>query len=150
MTTEYDPFDLEAAQRGEPLITRNGRKAKFVAYVPEVEDEKVVALIGGDIATFYENGSYHRNFEHRLDLFMAPPPMRSINGYEFPEPVREPLKKGQGYWLVDPTDHAGVSYGYWDSEGCDIRWLERGLIQLTEEGARQQLKAMLAALEGTT
>lgn len=143
------PFDLEAAMRGEPLVTRDGRKAKFVAYVQQSKGEKVIALIDGDVFMFFENGCYCREGEDSDDLFMAPTPMLSINGHEFPEPVREPLKEGQGYWLVDLTAHTGVvSYANWDGEECEFRWLDRGLIQLTEEGARQQLKAMIAALGG--
>lgn len=140
------PFDLEAAKRGEPLVTRNGGKAKFVTYVPEANYEKVIALIDDELFMFYENGTRCRNSEYAVDLFMAPPPMRAINGHEFPEPVREPLKKGQGYWLVIPTDQLGFSYGTWEDADSEFRWLDRGLIQLTEEGAWQQLKAMLAAL----
>ena len=30
------PFSLEFAQQGHPLITRDGRNAKFIAYVSEV------------------------------------------------------------------------------------------------------------------
>lgn len=143
------PFDLEAAMRGEPIVTRDGRKAKFIGYVPEaVGTEKVVALVAGVIDTYQENGRFSYTVLTADDLFMAPQPMLSINGHEFPEPSREPLKEGQEYWLVDPTDRAGVSHGQWDGEECEFRWLDRGLIQLTEEGAKAQFKAIFAAIGG--
>ena len=40
------PFNLEAAKRGEPLITRGGDKARFVAHVPEACAEcRLICLI---------------------------------------------------------------------------------------------------------
>lgn len=38
------PFDLEAAKNGAPLVTRDGRKARFIAYVPEAEARYVVTV----------------------------------------------------------------------------------------------------------
>ena len=31
------PFDLEAAKRGEPIVTRGGEAAKFIAHVPDAD-----------------------------------------------------------------------------------------------------------------
>lgn len=70
------PFDLEAAKRGEPLVTRDGRKARFIAHVPDADEEhRLVIFIEAtrrcfeycDDGRFYaESGSDIR------DLFMAP------------------------------------------------------------------------------
>lgn len=145
------PFDLQAAMRGEPIVTRDGRKAKFVAYVPEAEEPSRLVVLDertGCVSLIYETGKFSTYADSMEDLFMAPPPMRSINGHEFPEPVREPLKEGQGYWLVVPTDQGGASYGTWSGRECEFRWLDRGLIQLTEKGAQQQLKALILTSGG--
>lgn len=69
------PFDLEAAKRGEPLVTRDGRKATFVAHTPQcavacrvwVHVEGEASLLG-----FYENGLMSPRREDGWDLFMAP------------------------------------------------------------------------------
>lgn len=78
--TEHQPFDLEAAKRGEPLVTRDGRKAKFVAYVPEAEDYPVISIVeGGTTCSMSRNdGGYYKNEKHPEDLFMAPKPMRTV------------------------------------------------------------------------
>ena len=135
------PFDLEAAKRGEPIVTRDGRKAKFIAHVPEAKHyQKIVLLM--------EGGLYSCNIDgHGVDeiFFMAPPPMRSINGYEYPEPVQEPVRKGKTYFLADP----GVSHSYqrmsWDGSDLEVTWLRRGLIHLTPEAAALHARAIILA-----
>jgi hypothetical protein len=148
MTLNMKPFNLEAAMRGEPIVTRDGRKAKFVAYEPEAEKHKVVALVDQKLMSFNEDGSVWLYGGNRpSDLFMVSPPLRSINGYEFPEPVREPLNRGQEYYLVDLTNSTGFFKNIWDDCFVDVLWLKRGLIQLSIEGAEAQYKAMVKALE---
>lgn len=69
------PFNLEAAKRGDPIITRRGGKARFIAHVPEAHKGwNVVAFIEGDtIITFFEeNGARWSSSESSDDLFMAP------------------------------------------------------------------------------
>ena len=68
------PFNLEAAKRGDPIVTRDGRKAKFIAHVPEADPSfKLAVLIDGEIFTFAEAGNYWSDKkDSTLDLFMAP------------------------------------------------------------------------------
>lgn len=67
------PFDLEAAKRGEPIVTRDGRVVKFVAYVPEaVFPHRLVVLVDGFIVRLYETGVTYTNCDSESDLFMAP------------------------------------------------------------------------------
>lgn len=40
------PFNLEAAKRGEPLVTRDGKKAKFIGYAEEAEYPVIVHIDG--------------------------------------------------------------------------------------------------------
>jgi hypothetical protein len=67
------PFDLEAAKRGEPIQTRDGRPVKFIAYVPEADkSQRVVVLVDGYIVALHEDGSVHDDCNHYDDIFMAP------------------------------------------------------------------------------
>jgi len=78
--TEYRKFDLEAAQRGEPIITRDGRKAFFIGMLPDFcvrhkSGHRFCAVIDKclDPEVFAEEGKYYVSgdfSEH--DLFMAP------------------------------------------------------------------------------
>lgn len=69
------PFDLEAAKRGEPIQTRDGRKARFVAHVPEAATQRrVIALVYGDegVSSYGEDGLVVDYYKDTNDLFMAP------------------------------------------------------------------------------
>lgn len=69
------PFDLEAAKRGEPIQTRDGRKARFIAHVPECHQlHRVLALVDGEtfVQAFTEAGRYAKRDDSAEDLFMAP------------------------------------------------------------------------------
>jgi len=67
------PFDLEAAKRGEPIVTRDGREAKFIAYVPEVDkDMRVIFRVGKELWSVPDNGKIREEGKGHVDLFMAP------------------------------------------------------------------------------
>ena len=67
------PFDLEAAQRGEPICTRDGREAKFIAHVPDLESlRNVIVVIDGTVRTLREDGCIDGVVAYPTDLFMAP------------------------------------------------------------------------------
>ena len=69
------PFNLEAAKAGAPLVTCNGRPAKFIAHVAEAQpSQRLVVLIDGGVYTKFESGGYSKNPAHvsSYDLFMAP------------------------------------------------------------------------------
>lgn len=66
------PFDLEAAKRGEPIRTRDGRSVKFIAHVPEAEEFRVLVLTEKSVGAFRDDGTLHKNSNSALDLFMAP------------------------------------------------------------------------------
>lgn len=71
-----EPFDLERAKAGDPIITRDGRKVRFLAHVPEarIVGCKIVVLVEGDERpSFYpENGCVHLGASVPADLLMAP------------------------------------------------------------------------------
>jgi len=65
------PFNLEEAKAGKPLVTRDGRDAKFIAHVPEsVDSSRVVIFLGNEIYVSYEDGSTYSKDESGRDLFM--------------------------------------------------------------------------------
>ena len=66
-------FNLEAAKRGEPIQTRDGRPAKFIAHVPgATESQQVVVLIGNTVRARYPTGTFYDFEGDDDDLFMAP------------------------------------------------------------------------------
>jgi hypothetical protein len=74
-TKKLKPFDLDAAKRGEPLVTRDGRKATFIAHVPEFDAyERVMVRIDGlgCSVSLGEDGKFKPASESCHDLFMAP------------------------------------------------------------------------------
>lgn len=73
----------------------------------------------------------------------------NINGFEVPEPVREPLEEGTTYFVpnlhgVLPDPHYE---SIWDNCGIDVRRLVHGLIHLTREAAELHAKALLSFTE---
>ena len=69
------PFDLEAAKAGAPIVTRDGRPAKFIAHVAEAHpSQRLLMLIDGTVHTKFESGKYAASPAHVSDndLFMAP------------------------------------------------------------------------------
>lgn len=68
------PFDLDKAKSGHPLITRDGRKAKFIAHVPECDNRyKVLGYVDGFalIDSYTEQGTVLYNEPHSRDLFLT-------------------------------------------------------------------------------
>lgn len=70
------PFDLEKAKAGEPVVTRGGLKAEFLA---EINSEKyplvfVIAYADGtqSVVEVMKDGVFSRHKNGDLDLFMAP------------------------------------------------------------------------------
>ncbi|WP_343743355.1 hypothetical protein [Herbaspirillum huttiense] len=69
------PFNLEAAKSGAPIVTRDGREARFIAHVPECEPPArlIVHLNGyGECDAYDEDGRYAQCIESDRDLFMKP------------------------------------------------------------------------------
>lgn len=75
-TEDRIPFDLEAAKRGEPIVTRDRREAEFVAYVVQLQStQKFLATVNGLLMDFSDNGRFYpSNNASDADLFMAPKP----------------------------------------------------------------------------
>jgi hypothetical protein len=66
------PFDLEAAMRGEPVVTRSGEVWKFGAHNPEAQGRhRLIGWVAGMTRSHQDNGRYDSS-ESEFDLFMAP------------------------------------------------------------------------------
>jgi hypothetical protein len=67
------PFDLEAALRGEPVITRDGRPVKIAGYNADAkEHSQILSWADGGTISSWVDGKYHSSGESGNDLFMAP------------------------------------------------------------------------------
>lgn len=70
------PFDLEAAKRGDPLVTRDGNPARFIAHVPEARPgwRVVVMIEGQDCPSCRHDDGMLMHFSGGTsgDIFMAP------------------------------------------------------------------------------
>ena len=66
------PFDLSMAQAKHPIITRDGRKAKFIAYVPENDEYyQTIVCVDGKPEPTNNAGSYGPGASE-YDLFLSP------------------------------------------------------------------------------
>jgi hypothetical protein len=101
------PFNLEKAKAGHPLVTRDGRDVKFLAYVLEVSGlYPVVCFIDGDsyVNTFAENGRAAM-YETQSDLFLkVVPKKRLMRPEEFPP----------AWWIKREGDYDMVRHGDYD------------------------------------
>ena len=68
----------------------------------------------------------------------------NINGHEVPAPVREPLKRGQTYWLVRCCSTVGSESQTWHGDPQDFLWLKNGLIHLHHKNADAHTEALLS------
>ena len=68
----------------------------------------------------------------------------NINGFEVPEPVREPLQDYQKYYDVSIGSMESVVEYSWDGGPMDFDTLNKGLIHLTKEAAMLHAKALLS------
>lgn len=74
------PFSLELAKQGKPVCTRDGRKARIIAFDAKRKDEKnIIALVPSkdypgfeDLIVYPNNGNYYGGHENDGDLMMFP------------------------------------------------------------------------------
>ena len=114
------PFDLEAAKRGEPIVTRGGEAAKFIAHVPDAEIVfRVVVMLDGVIECYCEDGRYRLSGKSTCDLFMEtskrtvwvnvyPPEARNFGGAYETEAIANnyasPKRIGNRAWPLEIED----------------------------------------------
>lgn len=72
----------------------------------------------------------------------------TINGHEFPEPMRVAPEEGAMYWVVNLSADANVAHCYyWDADDKYGQRLNNGLCQATKQGAIDCAKALLSLLK---
>lgn len=79
--SDPEPFDLGRAMAGEPIVTRDGRKAVFVAHDKGANPQyRVLARIGNGSGAigFCEDGRLSHAETNTTDLLMAPKPKRTV------------------------------------------------------------------------
>ena len=68
-----------------------------------------------------------------------------IGEIDIPEPVREPLRNGEQYFVHAIYWGDGSSHRfYWKDGSMDKRLLRRGMVHLTEEAALAHARALIA------
>ena len=141
------PFNLEAALRGEPVVTRGGKKAtQITKFDVTPGHDSVFAVIGGLVFSFYCDGS-GLEAESTIDLFMAERTIR-IGDVEVPEPVREPLKIGDEFWIADAAASGPICCD-WDGGAADLHFLRFGLVHRTHDAAKTHRAALIKISGGT-
>lgn len=83
-TNDLLPFSLDLALQGARLVTRDGREATFVAYIPHAapNNQLEVDIVGIPGQTkLYPNGQYYLHSEHPHDLFVSPVQTKWVNVY---------------------------------------------------------------------
>jgi hypothetical protein len=101
------PFDLEAAKRGEKLVTRDGREVTEFHHFGTVRNTaySCCAVIDGKREIFAVDGM---NFVDRLndnDLFMAPKTRTVfVNVYNHPGMTDDPTKGHKAYAFNSEQD----------------------------------------------
>ncbi|MCQ2376204.1 MAG: hypothetical protein MJ069_09955 [Salinivirgaceae bacterium] len=77
-------FDLEAAQNGEPICTRDGRPARFLGELLGKNNSIVAAVeftTGEEVFTYYHDGAFDKYSIDENDLFMCEEIPAVITGY---------------------------------------------------------------------
>lgn len=141
------PFNLQAAINGAKLVTRDGREAKFIAYVPEARAYcRVIAMLPDwDVRSYYENGMYLSIDDALCNLFLAVQ-TRSINGHEYPEPERVEPEEGAECWAASPaSEDFVIRFWFANKEKRHQRYLKHGLVHLSKENAKHHAIAEILA-----
>ena len=70
-----------------------------------------------------------------------------IGEYDVPEPCREPLEKGDLYWVATIEEEIPLRGYTWREYRIDTICLSRGIIHRTQEAADLHSKALIALTE---
>ena len=85
----------------------------------------------------------HPTWRIKYEYFRKPQTI-TINGFEVPEPVREPLIYGTRYYVAN-LGMDNYCYGFtWTGDHFDNKCLNRGIIHLTKEAAELHATALLS------
>ena len=111
--------------------------------------ERWEVLRNGDDSGYWNRLRTHPEW-HSLSAYRRIAKPININGFEVPEPCRNPLNIGEKYYI--PNLRLGINGRYisgygWDNSSVDIRHMNNGLIHLSEKSAEIHAKALLTFSE---
>lgn len=101
------PFDLQAALKGAPVVTRGGRNVKDIAYFPSSRGSfKVRGVVNGEILSWTVEGSYCDYGEHVLNDLLMKPIKRTVwvNVYQSSSTTRGLVSHVWGYATEEDAD----------------------------------------------
>ena len=131
----------------------NAEILRAIADGKKVQYRRVIAVHGRNYKSIWYNFDVN-NVEACCNLLTAgkhewrlAPKMIKIAQYEVPEPVREPLHRGQKFWVVSPF--TGLDSYTWYGDEEDFFALESGFVHLSEEDAQQHYEVLKKLLEVT-
>ena len=142
-------FDLEKAQQGHPLITRDGRVATYITYV-EGASAPVVVLVETTVMTHSPNGKFFKNYPSDLDLFMKVDKLFDSVPVLFPEPLRNAPEEGTLCYAASPLSDLKWSVVKWANDPYCTNILEAGLLHKTKEHAILHTNALIKTSGGKT
>lgn len=137
------PFNLEAALKGDPVVTVGGEKVLRIAYLPEADENyRLVAVIEGNSGVWLYSEANLRMAER---TFM-------LGGIEVPLPETEAPEVGTRYYLPNLRVCRGYDTSTWGNLPEEHWRLKESMVHLTPEAASTHAKALIsvtkAALNG--
>lgn len=118
----------EALLRGDVLQTTSNQQIRMD--------------IHGNIINDSDGRILHGISHYEFEKWSIKPETININGFEIPEPVREPPKEGENIWLSNVDDHPGFLLTQWKNTKCQNFWLSKGMIHRSEAAAVLHTKAL--------
>ena len=130
---------------GKRYVTRGGKKTEPIKLNSDPYFS-FITLVDNQYRSYLPNGDYYgHHVKSEFDLiseYTPPANTININGYEVPEPVREPLKNGKDYYAASPHTR-GKPYLYkWVNCEFDKHALKNGLIHLSKKAVKKHDKAL--------
>lgn len=65
-----NPFNLEKAKKGVPMITRSGKSAKFITHLQGWQPAPLVIDVDDVMENYYLTGRFEEVHDNNMDLFM--------------------------------------------------------------------------------
>ena len=143
---KHEPFDLERALSGEPVMTRNKKEISHVMKTRFSRKYPIIAVdVDGKVYSYTKQGKYYANGHSSMFDLVMKPQTRVVNGFEVPAPVTNPdnMVIGDTYYRADSSHRSWFFRNTWAGDGTDKMWLERGLVFLRKEPAIVNAKAMV-------
>ena len=145
-------------EEGKRYVRRDGKIPDPIEWNPDLHQSNVGYIFRlkcptkGVYMTYTKNGKYFEGGAiSEFDLIEEYVPSTNnvstttinINGYDVPEPVKEPLEDGQLYHTASFLSNDGAPYvETWCNDTIDNQYLNDGLIHLTQENAEIHIKAL--------